>query len=600
MVTKKISELIATTDLTGNEVLPLNQSGVTKRSTIADILSAGGSSTPVRLMDGMVYGIGWSRQGACYDPVFNRTWVVCNGPQRRPQLTFFDHSTGQTGPLIDCGLYNAATGTQTPVSDSHGIPLVIVGNDGRAHVLWAAHNSIIRHWRATTPGGTVGTTTDLTGISSATYLSGGVGADGTLIVVFRAGFQNDHSNTATYPSHPYAGLIRSTNGGTSWTEFGAIIDSRQVTASPAHDAYLVHAHMAPGTNRLHLLWFISNGIAHDDTRSNVYHAVWDNDTSKMYNQAGLDLGVKVFGTEHPDCLVHNNLGDGSEDDDRCVTTGIDATDDSMPVVTYINRPGGAADGDVWERKVAVWTGAAWVKSTISTTGSVKNFFTMPPLRINATTIDVWLRGPVDVNGRSDTQRWRTINNGTSWALVETLWYGSRGPASTFSNFVVPDRATPALTLIAQPIGVDAINSHYPVVGFTRGLNHLQKWQPAPIVETITSEVNSIFISTGFTTEWTKVSLTTSLFLPPNTTEIIASVSLFVTGPVAVNYLSFRKPNAPGDQVAGQIGIANGGDDVVSIIMRLPVINGQIEYKLYSTANVDAIGITVHGRVLPVG
>lgn len=217
---------------------------------------------------------------AVHRPDRDETVVVYRGDDADPFVTRFDHGTERFDDPVHVG------DNPIPDTDNHGVPSLCIDGAGYVYVFYGSHNSPIQVARSSNPN-------DIQNWTERAPLDdpGGtypqpVSLDGDLYVFYRAG--RGHGDT--YPVHEYATVVRSDDGGASWTDLGPIVD---LSGHPADaiDAYVMDGDVHRG--RFRLTWGIAHGTHHDDIRAHAFHAAFDPETNCLYGLDGTDFGRSV-------------------------------------------------------------------------------------------------------------------------------------------------------------------------------------------------------------------------------------------------------------------------------------------------------------------
>ena len=214
----------------------------------------------------------------------NRTYLAYLGASRNLYVTYFDHALAQWGEGVYAGEY-----VIDDREDTHGAPsltidpvrkrvVVVYGNHNQAHaVARSGANYDVTSWSVVrpTPIGSYGTITfDPT--SAALWLA------------FRAG----DGHGATYPTHEYGSLLKSVDGGATWSDVGWLVNTKvSFPSDAASDWYMSDCDAVNG--RVYLSWAIAHGTRHDGPRANVHVAYFDTASATMRTAAGVSLGAKI-------------------------------------------------------------------------------------------------------------------------------------------------------------------------------------------------------------------------------------------------------------------------------------------------------------------
>lgn len=224
---------------------------------------------------------------AVYDAVSNRTYLAFTGERRKFYVSYFDHTTKTSvAPILVTGssvLSDDDHSTPTIFVDKFGYICIGIGNhDGQFHWAKSANPRDISAWNVRS----------LTEIPSGTYLMTAYdAASHTIYLSYRSGTGHG-GTTAVYPTHEFATLARSTDGGVTFTDLGPSIDTRLADPQSNHDAYVMDTDV-DAQGRVHMTWEISAGTGHDGIRRNVHHAYWNPSDGHWHTLGGVDLGVTI-------------------------------------------------------------------------------------------------------------------------------------------------------------------------------------------------------------------------------------------------------------------------------------------------------------------
>ncbi len=326
-----------------------------------------------------LYGI--NAPQAVYSSQTKRTYLAFLGLGRDLYVTYYDHHAEEVATAVK------ADDRQISANDNHSAPSIDIDLDGHLQIAWGSHNSNGRHVKSNSPHDiSAWTAQDLTPSSTYNVIRTDP-ATGNLYIFYRAG----SGHGSSFPAHEYAGMIKSINGGTSWSTASAIIDT---TGSPesASDAYFNGVWVADD-GLFHMVWTVARGSGHDDTRTNWYHAIFDPSDDALEAADGTDLGATITWAEHSDCLVaadsETNLGHVFVDGDQIVTWWQSIANAAM--------------------KIAVWNGTSWDVTTTgdSNTGAIYPF-------------DGGLRHVTGSPGDRDLIVYEAPSDGSTWSQIATL------------------------------------------------------------------------------------------------------------------------------------------------------------------------------------
>lgn len=278
----------------------------------------------------------------------NKTFLVYRGPSADPQALYYDHDTGS---------YSSITEIATnPLADdnAHGNPSLTIDNSGYIHVFYGTHNDFFRYAVSDSPYDTSSwTTAELSGVPPGTYPSMAYdSSNDEIYVLYRTSPDDDTSEDHgdTYPAHEFATLIRSSDGGSTWTDLGPIIDTTGHPDAQA-DAYVSDLTVTGG--EVHMNWWVAHGADHNGTRDDIFHAYYDPSDSTVYDLAGNSYGSTLTWDEHSNGVVQ--AYDGSNHVCRSVK---DSTGDWH--VTGWNL-------DTSEQIYVHWDGTSWTSEVVNGT-----------------------------------------------------------------------------------------------------------------------------------------------------------------------------------------------------------------------------------------
>jgi hypothetical protein len=266
--------------------------------------------------------------------------------------------------------------------DNHGVPGMALDGDGYIHTFFGNHGGyntqasdpVFRYARSAEPYSIKEWIHPPTGESGAGPLPAPRGTypspeydPGTdsVYVLYRAGLGD-----GGYPSHVYATLARSDDGGESWTDINEGVIDQSEAPGDHWDAYVKD--LGAWAGRLHITWTIAEGDIHDSARRNVYHAAYNPETGYMETTSGEDLGPTITWPQPiEDCLV-KETGEvvisgtyrGTGDSIRGFNQGYDPESDTA----YIPASYGI-DGETSETRLYSYEGVSdgsgeWVESEV--------------------------------------------------------------------------------------------------------------------------------------------------------------------------------------------------------------------------------------------
>lgn len=262
---------------------------------------------------------------AVYAPAVDTTFVIFRGESADPFATYYDHEAGEFGPEVRVGR------NPIPDDDTHGAPALTVDDDGYLHVFYGVHNDPLSYAKSESPydasawesmGRPVVDAGDeihaseywetdraLLSVPGGTYTFP-LTYQNDIYVLYRTGTEPnahgsdpEHGEEITYPSHAFATILRSTDGGDSWEDLGPVIDTRGARGMPESDAYVEDFDEHDG--RLHITWTVATGDpesqpprGHDGPRRGGFHAYFDPDDGTLYDLAGNRYGSTITWEDH--------------------------------------------------------------------------------------------------------------------------------------------------------------------------------------------------------------------------------------------------------------------------------------------------------------
>lgn len=121
--------------------------------------------------------------GAYYN---GKTYIAYNGEYMVPYITYYDHNTGQWGPIVKVGE------TKLSANDNHGTPCVAVDKNGYIHVIYGGHvNGGQTHMVSASPGNISSWNEQKDIFANGSYVQLFNLKDGRLFFMYRAGYHRD-------------------------------------------------------------------------------------------------------------------------------------------------------------------------------------------------------------------------------------------------------------------------------------------------------------------------------------------------------------------------------------------------------------------------
>ena len=285
-----------------------------------------------------------------YDATANKTFVTWMGANSTAVVKELDHTTGKWSA-------DKIAGTSTFV-DKHNYPGMLRGTDGRIHIFYGCHNSVLRHAVSPTPLSIDGTWQDgpIEVAKGASYPAPIITSDGTFYVFYR-----DTRKTNGYSDdRPYQ-MVKSTDGGKTWKR-QMIIDPFPRTTDNMCEIYNGKVTYQPATAtqpaRIHLAWTIAGEKlgkhGHATYGRNVYYAWLNPANDHLYNIDGVDLGLTITNeTLDKHCLV---LDTGIPDTGHSAGLQFSAhyRDNGQPLIIFSSRLHNGLTSATWDAKSRSW------------------------------------------------------------------------------------------------------------------------------------------------------------------------------------------------------------------------------------------------------
>lgn len=350
MAYKKITDLTAaTTPLDAADLVEIVQdvggTPVSRKAALGDLSSSSGGPVGgvtvsdlhgIELDDAALFWNAMPTGGphAVFDTETGRSWFAYTKSGGDLYASYYDHTTGDIATPVLVAAYPWAS------ADFHHIPAVMMDADGIMHIIYGGHNADAhRHYRMNNARDLSAWTGQT--LQAGTYPFACTTDDGELIFTDRPSDVHD----STFPAHEYGAIYRCTDGST-WTRT-ELIDT---TGTPETHSDFYQCDITWAADRVHLLWTVARGSAHDGDKTDLYYAAFDPDTGTLYNAAGTSLGATIDWTDHTSCLVATVAA--SERIRACVEWHRGA-----PAVAF------TATGET-DLVVALWDGSAWVETAI--------------------------------------------------------------------------------------------------------------------------------------------------------------------------------------------------------------------------------------------
>lgn len=264
----------------------------------------------------------------------DKTFVVWRGVEADPYAVTYDHAAGT---FVD-RVWLASNPLDN--TDEHGPPSLAVDPSGDIHSFFGAHGGDVEYIKSAETYQTSKWTSPstLTGIPGGTYPS--MDADSTgVYAMYRTG---NHNPGGAYPQHAYATIVESTDGGSTWSDLGPILDTTGHPDSDS-DAYIADMDIRDGV--LHFTWTVAHGTSHNDSRDDVYHGYYDRADETCYAYDGTELGASITWADHDACRVYSGPA----------SAGYHAFDGSTWYILVMTEPSDGGRGYV----LLEWDGSSW-------------------------------------------------------------------------------------------------------------------------------------------------------------------------------------------------------------------------------------------------
>lgn len=535
-------------------------SGVTPEQTIALADAAKGivsgtMSMAVGIHDAAPASLYSTQNPAAeYDATTNRTYVAYLGGARRLYVTYFDHALAQWGRPQYAGAYAIAD-----INDTHGAPtlaidqkrrriVVVYGNHNSQHaVAQSGANCDITSWtvRRVSPTGSYGQIAyDAT--SEALYFS------------FRAGT----SHGGTYPNHERASILRSVDGGATWTDLGAatggLIDTKVAyTGDAATDYYGSDFDAING--RLYLSWAIAHGTGHDGPRGGVHVAYYNTADGTMRTAAGVSLGTSInTAAKMTQCRIATGdykypIKTGLGPDGKLLTVWNALMPDGLAVGTFAayfdgttwqTRDLGVRSNNVYYGTASAWRNGRWEVGCVSR---------LDGQAVRAETADSEIITGLSSGGDMVIL---ASTDGLSWA-IDSQFSRERFTGSGCMYMQAVRNAHADLTMLAQtstlgsvqpsPTGEPETADKYNTATWTSAIYavHSRAVLPRLIGSEHRNEVLQRFnpyykIVNAVTPPATFTTVSLAAVVPDNTTEVMMKVIVVGKGTAGANTVSWRE------------------------------------------------------------
>lgn len=225
------------------------------------------------------------------------TYVVYRGDSADPYATAYDHETNSFVESTQIGE------NPLPDDDNHGVPSVVIDEDGYLIVFYGSHGSPHQIARSSNPYD-ISAWDDLGEMDQVpvgTYPHP-VLYEGDIYVLYRT---SPSWSDPEYPSAQYATIVRSPDSGESFEDLGPIVDS---SGHPDDVSVTYPMSFSEHDDRFHISWFVVQDHATPVTatsqhRSGIYHATYDPAETAIYGLDGTQFEVPVTWEEYDDSIL---------------------------------------------------------------------------------------------------------------------------------------------------------------------------------------------------------------------------------------------------------------------------------------------------------
>lgn len=329
-----------------------------------------------------------------YSTSENSTFLAYQGQNLDPAVVEYDHDTGEY-------LNQTVIGSNPLTNDDHGGPAINATSDGTLHAFWGAHQDPMKYAQSDNAWDTSSWTTQSDIGSETTYPIPVVNENNDDIYLFLRERADDYSTTNNVPETIY----KSTDGGSTWTEIGPIIDFGNAASDSVVTRIYLMGFRKNGTE-IHIAW---NYYRSDDaTRYNVYHARFDMADDSLTSQDGSSLSTPITkSSADSNCRVLET--ESSSEKTNFTRVGLDSN--ANPHILFTHNTGSL------NYRYSYWTGSGWSSPT-TITGVGAEFSSGQISPTTSTDIDAYLSVSSNSERGGDLERWNY--DGTSWTLQETI------------------------------------------------------------------------------------------------------------------------------------------------------------------------------------
>lgn len=285
-----------------------------------------------------------------HDAGANKTFVTWMGANSTAVIKELDHATGKWSA-------DKVVGTSTFV-DKHNYPGMLRGPDGRIHIFYGCHNSVLRHTVSPKPLSIEGKWDDraIEAGQGASYPAPIVTSEGVFYVFFR-----DTRKTSGYADdRPYQ-MVKSTDNGKTWTRHMIIDPFPRITDSmcEVYNGKVTYQPAAGGQPaRIHIAWTIAGEKAgkhaHATYGRNVYYAWLNPANDHLYNIEGRDLGTHIDNEESDKYCQVIDTGIPERGHLAGLQVSAHYRDNGAPLIVFDSRIHDGLTSATWDAKTRAW------------------------------------------------------------------------------------------------------------------------------------------------------------------------------------------------------------------------------------------------------
>lgn len=296
---------------------------------------------------------------AQYDATSGKTFIVWQGPQLRPNITYYDHGAGKWGPIV-------VVSTSALSGDDHGAPQLLIDGSGYIHVFWGTHGNAIKYAISNSPR-------DISAWTAQTDIAGNWTYQTPLLIgsnIRLFGRINDADPTTIWwISTAVSSGVASGHG------WGAV---QHLVAFAGRMMY-PSDYLLVGTD-VHVVFWRRAGLG--GLSQNIYYAVYDTTTNQLKNAAGTAFSVPISeATGNASFMVFNS----GTDEANAPALWRDSS--GNPHIVFIHDNTGASQVQL---KHTRWTGSAWTTPVVLATDA-RLWHNPCPIVASDTAADIYYR-----------------------------------------------------------------------------------------------------------------------------------------------------------------------------------------------------------------